>query len=215
MSKILAVGIEVVLQEYVPGPATRHHFIDGYVDSKGTLRTQFARRRLRMYPLDFGDSSALLSIPLAALGTLPERFPELLKAIYYRGIFSAEFKYDERDKEYKLLEINARPWWYIAYAADCGVDVATMAYRDALGEQVADVRDYRVGVGLVSLTNDKKACWALFKKGKLPISSWLWSWLTYRKAVFNWDDPSPTWALTVQRLKMHFGRLTGNPPTRP
>ncbi len=215
MLKIMAVGIEVVLQEYVPGPASRHFFLDGYVDSHGELKTLFARQRLRMFPLDFGDSCCLRSVTLESLGTLPERFAQLLKQLNYRGIFSAEFKHDPRDGEYRLLEINARPWWFISYAADCGVNVATMAYRDALGEEVPKVTEYRVGAGLVSLTNDKKACWALFKKGKLPIFHWIWSWLTYRKAVFNWDDPAPTLALTLQRAGLHSRRLFGKRRPRP
>lgn len=215
MLKIMAVGVDVVLQEYVPGPASRHYFLDGYVDSHGELKTLFARQRLRMFPLDFGDSCCLLSVRLDSLGSLPERFATLLKQLDYRGIFSAEFKHDPRDNEYRLLEINARPWWFISYAADCGVNVATMAYNDALGREVPKVTEYKIGAGLVSLTNDKRACWALLKKGKLSIFHWIWSWLTYRKLVFNWDDPAPSLALIFQRAGLHLRRLFGKQRPRP
>jgi D-aspartate ligase len=212
LSKITPEGVEVVLQEYVPGPATRHFFIDGYIDSTGVMRARFARQRVRMYPLDFGDSSALRSIPLSQLGTLPDRLGKLLTTLNYRGIYSAEFKFDERDDEYKLLEINARPWWYIAYAADCGINVAEMMYRDALGRPVTSVSDYKVGVGLVSLTNDRRAVWAMFRRGTLPFFPWLWTWLTYHRAVFNWDDPAPTLSQYWRRVKLHLGRIFGKRP---
>ena len=58
-------GLAVMLQEYVPGPSDRHYLIDGYRDRAGAVRTLFARRRLRMEPPDFGNSSCMLSVPLA------------------------------------------------------------------------------------------------------------------------------------------------------
>ena len=44
--------------------------------------------------------------------------------------------------EFKILEINARPWWYVELASRCGVDVCTMSYRDAFGS----ARHKRYGV---------------------------------------------------------------------
>ena len=63
----------------------------------------------------------------------------LLRGIDYRGVFSAEFKHDERDGLFKILEVNARPWWFAGFAASCGLDVCDMSYRDALGERVEPV----------------------------------------------------------------------------
>jgi len=60
-------------------------------------------------------------------------------------VFSAEFKFDERDGLFKLLEVNARPWWYVDFADRCGVDVCGMAFRDALGEEIEPVTGYKLG----------------------------------------------------------------------
>ena len=61
---------------------------------------------------------------------------ESAQAVSYRGIFSAEFKCDDRDGFFKILEVNARPWWYVEAAACAGMDVCSMAYHDALGPTV-------------------------------------------------------------------------------
>jgi len=66
----------------------------------------------------------------------------LFEATRYRGVFSAEFKFDHRDDHFKILEVNCRPWWYVEFAGVCGVDVVEMAYRDALGLPIHTVGPY-------------------------------------------------------------------------
>ena len=61
-------GLAVLLQEYVPGPPDTHYFVDGYVALDGRPLAFFARRRLRMYPPDFGNSTYHVSVPLDEVG---------------------------------------------------------------------------------------------------------------------------------------------------
>src|SRR5262249_32012647 len=61
-------GLRRVLQEYVPGPPTNHYMIEGFVDRRGPARACFPRQRLRMHPIDFGDSVFMVSVPLSAAG---------------------------------------------------------------------------------------------------------------------------------------------------
>ena len=98
-----------------------------------------------MFPTDFGNSTYLISVPLERLSPAMESLERILRAVHYRGIFSAEFKRDHRDGKFKILEINARPWWYIGFAIDSGVNVVEMAYRDALGLPVTTNATYRPG----------------------------------------------------------------------
>ena len=94
---------------------------------------RLARRRLRMYPPDFGNSTYHVTVPFDEVADAADELVRLLASVGYRGIFSAEFKRDERDGVLKLLEVNVRPWWYVEFAALCGVDVCHLAYREALG----------------------------------------------------------------------------------
>ncbi|MCK4632795.1 MAG: hypothetical protein KAT79_05955, partial [candidate division Zixibacteria bacterium] len=119
-------GIEIMLQEYVPGPADRHYFIDGFFDRHGEIRALFARQRIRMYPLDFGDSSYFTTVPTKNVASAVKSLEKLLPEIKYRGIFSAEFKLDERDDTFKLIEVNTRPWTYIGFDSTHGMNMAEM-----------------------------------------------------------------------------------------
>ncbi|HEX9893290.1 MAG TPA: hypothetical protein VGA78_05170, partial [Gemmatimonadales bacterium] len=56
LEELAPTGLGVQLQEYVPGPPTAHVFVDGYAAAGGDIRALLVRRRLRMYPTDFGNS---------------------------------------------------------------------------------------------------------------------------------------------------------------
>ena len=80
-----------------------------------------------------------------------------LKEIKYNGIFDAEFKLDHRDGLYKLIEINARPWWQNALPTKCGMNIIKAAYDHAAGNTAAEVlhQDYRYGIKWINLTEDQ------------------------------------------------------------
>jgi D-aspartate ligase len=184
-------GLTVMVQEYIPGPSDRHYFVDGFVDRSHSIHAWFARRRMRMHPRDFGNSSFMISVPPEEVSGAVEALRTLFRAGEYRGIFSAEFKLDERDGLFKLLEVNCRPWWYIQFAADCGVDVAEMAYRDALGQELPEPRAYKVGARMVYPLNDYHALRDSGYRGTAFLKALLSSWPGAADPEFSWDDPLP------------------------
>ncbi len=202
----LAAGLEFVIQEYVPGPATGHHFVDGFVDSGGTVKALFARQRLRMYPVDFGDSSALVSVELERVRGAVEALRRLLADLGYRGIFSAEFKLDPRDGVFKLIEVNPRPWLFVEFAERAGVNVCEMAYRDALGQPVAPVERYRVGLRCVHPWTDRHAGRELVRQRRIGRAELWRSRLGAHRPVLSIDDPLPGFADILDRGFHWVGR---------
>ena len=191
LARARAEGHPVVVQECVPGPASNHFLIDGFARANGVVHALFARRRLRMCPPEFGDSTHMISVPLAEVQPAVQSLRAILAAIGYRGIFSAEFKLDARDGTFKILEINARVWIFVEFAGRCGVDVCTMAYREALGLPLGDVPAYRTGVRLVSPYTDLAAAHYAWSRGQLGTGAWLRSWIGAQQPLFNWTDPAP------------------------
>jgi predicted ATP-grasp superfamily ATP-dependent carboligase len=200
LQTIRTKGLDAIVQEYVPGPATHHYFLDGFVDRHGRMRGLLVRQRLRMYPADFGNSTAMISVAPDAAAQAIESIQQLLSTIGYRGIFSSEFKLDARDGLFKILEVNARPWWFVNFTARCGVDVCSMAYSDALGEDVPSVDTYQVGRREVYPYTDFFACRALQRRGELSLWSWFRSWFGATQTVFQWSDPLPATAGAVEIL---------------
>jgi predicted ATP-grasp superfamily ATP-dependent carboligase len=191
LARLQADGIGAILQEFIPGPGSNHYLIDGFADAQGRVRTLFARQRLRIHPPEFGNSSYMVSVPLASVGEAAASLKTIIAALHFRGIFSAEFKFDERDRSFKILEINARAWWYVEFAGRCGVDVCRMAYADALGQEVPEQWNYRVGARLVYGYMDLMAGHHEWRAGRLSLAAWARSWLGAQQPDFNWTDPMP------------------------
>jgi D-aspartate ligase len=204
LSECIAAGFQMMLQEYIPGPPTNHYFIDGFMDQNAVVRALFARRRLRMSPPDFGNSTYQVSVPLSETGDAVGTMHKLLDDLHYRGIFSAEFKQDSRDGTFNIIEVNARPWWYVDFAARCGVNVCEMAIRDALGQHVETIATYAVGRRCVYPYYDLHAI-REEKSGARGLLSWISAWLGPYQPVFRWADPLPALgevaALLGQRLR--------------
>ncbi len=196
--EVTAAGFEVILQEYIPGPPTEHYFIDGFIDRDRAVRARFARQRLRMHPPDFGNSTYMVSVTIESIRPAMESLETLLSKLEYRGIFSAEFKRDRRDGRFYLIEVNARPWWYVGFAEDCGVNVCAMAYADALGLPLPSLQPYPVGKKCVYPFIDlQEYRWHRRNCPGVPQASLLSRvgvWLTAIKPTFAWDDPRPAFS---------------------
>jgi len=182
----------LMLQEYIPGPPTNHYFIEGYRDREGPFGALLARRRVRMYPLEFGNSTATKTIALSEAEPAAQSLRLLLERIGYHGIFSAEFKRDDRDGLFKILEVNARPWWFVEFAARSGVDVCERSYREALGEHRPAVLSYETGRKCVYPRRDLECRRALARTPHpLSMTSMLRFWAGADQLTMSWDDPSP------------------------
>ncbi len=201
-------GFDVVLQEYVPGPAISHYFVDGYRPIESGDMRLLARRRLRMYPPDFGNSTDMETIPLNDVGPAISTLETLFDTIGYHGIFSAEFKHDERDDQFKLLEVNCRPWWYVDYADRCGLHVCKYAYQDALGLAIDPFEIYKMGKRGVYPLFDWAARQENRKSGirEQGLFSMLINWLSGYQPIFSWSDPLPGIKTFAQDLKSAIAR---------
>lgn len=181
---------EMLMQEYIPGPPSHHYFIDGFLDRSGTYRSVFARQRLRMAPPDFGNSTLMETVPVSEVDGAVASLTRLLSHLDYRGIFSGEFKRDTRDGEFKLLEVNARAWWFVEFATTSGVEVCYQAYLDALERDVPTMNDYPVGRRCVHPYYDYHA-YRAEKPGPFTFARWAASIVGASQPVFSWRDPRP------------------------
>jgi len=194
-------GHQMILQEYVPGPPSNHYFIDGFVDAGGNVTAKLARRRIRMFPSDFGNSTYMKTVALDEIADAAEAIDRIVAQVGYRGMFSAEFKRDERDQRCRMLELNARAWWYVEFAARCGVDVCSMAYLDALGKPVPVVNRYDVGRALVFPSLDFRACRKLRRRGEIGWLEAISPWWQADQPLYSWSDPVPGVSESVRALR--------------
>ncbi|HYK95171.1 MAG TPA: hypothetical protein VE011_04780 [Candidatus Dormibacteraeota bacterium] len=209
-----AAGVTFMLQEWIPGGTSKIVLIDGFVDRGGEIVAMSARRRIRMDPPRLANSALCVTIPLNDVSEAVAGVRKLLAEVGYRGIFSAEFKFDERDGTFKIIEVNARPYWFISHTAAAGLDLPWMAYLDALDIPVPPPAPYRLGkYGLYEI-NDAAAllrAWTSLRRPEGPV---LRPWLTGDHVLFRLTDPLPAvievWSALKRRGRRTLGRVLPN-----
>ena len=127
------------IQEYLAG--TGYGF--SALFDHGVEKAFFMHRRVREFPVTGGASTAAESFYDERLRDHGLR---LLRALGWHGVAMAEFKYDERDGEYKLIEINPKFWGSLDLAGAAGVDFPWLATRLALGQELPAMAEYEVGI---------------------------------------------------------------------
>ncbi len=206
-------GMEILIQDIVPGPPCLSYQIGGYVNKAHSPLALFARQRLRIYPLRFGNSTLTVSIPVSTVAYEKMTLIRFLKALGYEGIFDAEFKKDPRDGILKLLEINARCWWSIPLPSRCGVDLPFIAYLDAIGQNTGFSENYRVGIKWAYLQLLLQDCASSLRVSRstdrLRFSDLMSSLAnTEEWAWFSYDDLAPFFVNTITEAAQFLKRRT-------
>jgi len=183
------IGSPLIVQEIIPGPDENLYYSAGYYGAGGAPLAQFAGRKLRTLPVHLGAGTLVESVSEPGVHVLARR---LAQALDYRGNLGVEFKLDPRDGGFKLIEANARFGLWDGFAADCGVDLAYCAYRDAVGAPISFNGSYRTSVRWLHLRRDLDALIEMRRKGEIGLGGWLLSLAKVRShAALAGDDLGP------------------------
>lgn len=202
---IAALDNRLIVQEVIPGEDSRLVYFSFYFDRESRPLGIFAGRKCRIIPTGFGSASYARSMVDPALR---ETAFHLLHSVGYKGLGGVEFKQDPRDGGYKLVEFNTRFGMWDGLGKRCGVDLAYIAYADAIRQPVEPVLTYRENVIWVDLERDLRAVLEYRRKKQITIGEWLHSLRGEKMvAIYSWDDWRPGIAYTFHMLKTLIKRL--------
>ncbi len=104
-----------------------------------------------------------------------------------------EYLQDPRDKQYKLIEINARTWLWVELARQCGVNFAKMAYDFVNNDKVDYPSEYDTSKYWINPFSDFAFSTVSIFTGKLGIKEYLKSISNGKKvsALFQKGDRRP------------------------
>lgn len=178
----------VMVQELISGGGEAQ-FSYAALCADGITLASVTARRTRQYPVDFGRSSSF--VETCDEPGLEEPARRLLAAMRYTGLVEVEFKYDQQDGRYKLLDVNPRPWTWQGLCAAAGVDFPYLLWRSIHGEDVPELRG-RPGLRWVRLSTDVAAASSEIWRGRLSLRAYLRSLKgPLEFAAFAADDPVP------------------------
>jgi D-aspartate ligase len=189
----------VVVQELVPGGGETQFSYAALWQGNAPV-VEIVARRARQYPIEFSTSTF---VEIVSNDAVADAGRKLLSSIGFEGLVEAEFKFDQRDNTYKVLDVNPRPWSWMGLCEASGVDIAVLMRDLVLGKAIAPGKlnpDY----GWIHVMRDLLAGFQLISRGHITLAA-------YRKslrrklifATFAWDDPLPgilELPLTIYRL---------------
>jgi D-aspartate ligase len=122
-----------LIQEMVQGGDDCLTIVACYVDGASRWVAGFNTQKVLQIPAGFGTGCIVQSVSRPELF---ERTKKLLKTMNFSGIAEVEYKWDAASSEYKLIEVNPRPWDQHRLGACAGVDLVYLAYGEHAGLEI-------------------------------------------------------------------------------
>jgi predicted ATP-grasp superfamily ATP-dependent carboligase len=126
-----------IIQEFIPGYV---HDVCALANNGKVLNILTQVRHL-MYPIYGGVGAINYTTHNPELKDLAIR---LLESLNWSGPTQIEFKFDPRDRKYKLIEINPKLWGTLDLSIQAGMSFPVMIRNLLMGEPVV-AYDYKVG----------------------------------------------------------------------
>ena len=183
----------LVVQEYIRGGPDAVWMFNGYFDRNGECLCAFTGQKLRQRGEGTGPTTLGVCVWNQAVADLATR---LMRGVGYHGIVDMGVRYDERDGEYKVLDVNPRLGSsFRLFVGEDGLDVVRAAYLDLTEQPVPQTRT-RAGRKWMVEPYDLVASAAEIRAGRLTASAWARSFSGVREVAW-WarDDPLPFYAM--------------------
>lgn len=174
--------LEVMLQEIISGNDDAVVNYNAYTYGSQPL-VEFTARHIRNAPPWWGSPRVALSewIP-----DVIESGRKTLLSIDFYGYACTEFKRDDRDGVYKLMEINGRHNLSGLLAVRCGINFPWLHYQHLMQGNLPKTMNFKEGVYWIDITRDIGYSVKFFLQEKYPLSKYVYPYL--KNHVFAiWD----------------------------
>jgi len=184
---------DLLLQEYIPGDSTSVWMFNGYFARDGSCPIGIVGQKIRQAPPRTGATSLGIVLDNPAVRDLSVTF---LQRLGYRGIVDMGVRYDARDGQYKMLDVNPRIGAsFRLFVGSEGLDVARALYLDLTGQPIAPATA-ELGRRWWVEDRDTATALKLMRSGDLGIPSYFGSLRGIdERALLARDDLRPVAAL--------------------
>jgi predicted ATP-grasp superfamily ATP-dependent carboligase len=185
-------GPNFLVQEFIPG---EDWMFDGYFGRDSDCLFGITGKKIRRFPAKTGLTSLGVCEQNDAVQSITRRF---MKAIGYRGILDMGYRRDQRDGQYKVLDINPRiGCTFRLFTAACGMDVVRALYLDMTGNPVPPTQTIEGRKWIVE-DFDLFSAIRSFADGDLSLRDWAKSFTgIHEAACFASDDPLPFFMMAL------------------
>jgi predicted ATP-grasp superfamily ATP-dependent carboligase len=203
-------GLDSVVQEVIAGPESNIFVGALYVDRDGVCRSLFTARKTRQYPPWYGTAAYMEACWNEEIARESLAFVERFG---YRGMCGTEYKWDDRDRAWKLIEVSPRADVWFALTRRAGIDVTWDAYCDLAGRpNPPHVGGQDDRARWQFFVKDAISAWYFWRRGEIGWREYLRSFADPRhkeEAMLSWRDPGTLLGYPIaalRRLRQGEGR---------
>ncbi|MDD4564298.1 MAG: ATP-grasp domain-containing protein [Eubacteriales bacterium] len=143
----------IIIQDFIPGDDTYMRVLTNYSDRNGNVKLMALGHVLleEHTPHGIGNHAVIITEHNEEIA---ERFKKLLEDMHYIGFSNFDIKYDQRDKKYKVFEINTRQGRSNYYVTAAGQNIARYLVEDYIEQKPLDLK-----------VVTEKSLWSVVPKG--------------------------------------------------
>jgi predicted ATP-grasp superfamily ATP-dependent carboligase len=179
----------VMLQEYIPGGTESVWMFNGFFANRSECLVGFTGQKIRQAPPFRGATTLGICVENETVEKVTEDF---MQRVHYSGIVDIGYRYDRRDGQYKLLDVNPRVGaTFRLFVDSSGMDVVRALYLNLTGQAVQRGA-IREGRKWIVEQSDLMTSLKYNRLGELTIAQWARSLRGIEEgAWFAWDDLVP------------------------
>lgn len=198
LKDVLPLG-KIIIQEYIPGNCDQLFYLVGYRNHLNKMIVSFVSKKIRTYPDNLGSEVLSTSVANPELCSIAAK---IFNAFNFHGVAGIDFKYDYRDKTYKVIEINFRFGLTDGLLMKCGIDLPYLVYCDLYNIPFRINDKYKENIfwsdffGQFDWMRDYK------KRFSFSWFSWICHILVKKHCwlAFSLDDPLPFFKTFTKRI---------------
>lgn len=126
-------GVGFLASEFVPGDDTNIYAYTCFKDKNGDIKNEWAGKKLTQYPDNYG---VVCSASNEFTKEVLEQGRRLVSELDVCGVIEPEFKYDNRENSFKLMEVNLRSMMWNKVGSSSGVNLHVSLFKSAIKEDV-------------------------------------------------------------------------------
>lgn len=179
----------LMIQEYIPGGDDSVWMLNGYFDEHADCLFSITAKKIHQTPVYTGMTALGVCLPNPAIESATR---VLARAVGYKGILDIGYRYDARDGQYKLLDVNPRLGaTFRLFVGHNGMDVTRAQYLHFTGQPVP-VSSICTGRKWILEDADLVSSIQYYRDGVLSLRQWLGSYRGLKEcAWYAADDIMP------------------------
>ena len=163
--QLVALDLELLAQELIPGAEARIESYHRYVDQRGSVAGEFTGQKIRTYPSCYGHTTAL---EITSAADVRGQGRAIVERLGLTGVAKLDLKHDPQGKLH-LFEINPRFNLWHNPGAIAGVNLPALLYADLVGLPRPRAAAAKPGIRWCRVWKDFPAA----RQAGIPLTTWV------------------------------------------